>query len=154
VGVVDGEAGVGVGVVGDVRVGAVGAGLRDDALLEGGLRLVGAEAAAAAAPAGFAGVSAATGQIQARTAGRPRVGRDGGVGGGGAVIAGGGDEGDGGVPGGGDEVAVPRGLGGGLAAAPAHRHGDDARLPGGVIDRGEQVGVGAVVRLDEQDVGP
>ncbi len=57
VGVVDREAGVGIGIVGHVGVGAVGRALRDHAFLVGRLALVGADAAAAAAPARFADVS-------------------------------------------------------------------------------------------------
>src|SRR5207302_11106454 len=80
------------------------------------------------------------------------VGRGGGPDGRLAGVARGGDEGDAGVAG---EVPV---VGGGgfrreLIETPAHRHGGDARLSGGVIDRRQDVHVAVAVGLHEHDVG-
>src|SRR5204862_6527309 len=66
--IVDRKTGIGVGVVGDVRVRPQSAALRDHALLVGRLRLDRANAAAAAAPTGFAEVVARGVDVEGRAA--------------------------------------------------------------------------------------
>ena len=68
--IVDREAGVGIGIVGHVGIGAHGRALRDHAVLIGRLGFVAADAAAAAAPTRFAAVVVPGRQIQ-RSCRRP-----------------------------------------------------------------------------------
>src|SRR5262249_51623569 len=150
-GVVDVDARLGVGVVG--HVGRAARARTLGPLLIARLRLVPAVAAAAVGPAGLAAVAAAV-QEQRRAADGNDVRGDAGPlrplcr----AAVAGGRDE---------DDTVVTRGrcergVGGAftveLGTTPTHRHGDDAGLPAGVIDRVQQVGAVARFRLDEQDV--
>ena len=148
-GVIDGDAGCRRCVVGDVRGGSRRRGLRHDALLVRRLRLVGAGAAAAAAPADLARPGIARAERQGRPADGQDVRRSGRPRGRRAAVARGRHERHAGLA---QSSAVVRRLARELAAAPAHRH--DIGMGRRVGDGGEQVGVIGGAGLDQHDGRP
>src|SRR5581483_664368 len=90
--VVDGEAGVGVGIIRHIRTGTLRRALAGDSVLVARLGLVNAHATGAAAPTGFTAI-ARTVQVQAGSADRQDIGGSRRIRNWGAAVAGRGDEG-------------------------------------------------------------
>ncbi len=152
VGVVDGDAAVGIGVHGHVRDAALAGAL--EGVLVGGLRLLTAETAATAAPGGLAEIVARGVNREGRAADGDHVGGVRRIAARRPAVAGGGDEAHARVARGRREIAVEVPLATELTTTEAHGNGGDIGvIAGGVDGGGDQVVVAAGVGLVEDDVG-
>ncbi len=153
--VVERHARTGVGIERDIGGRAARAALGDDAVLVSRLVLITADAAAAAAPAGFADISAdAAADRERRPADGHDIGRIRGIPGGRTAVAGAGQERDGCVSRRRREDAVVSNLAEELAPAEAHGDGDHSRLVPCIVGRrADQIRIAGAVGFHEQEIG-